>query len=133
MHSLSKCYRIFFVALLYLHSIQGKEFSRVNYQDKILPLLKTNCVRCHGADKQKGDIRLDTLSTDFLNDRRAAEIWHDASDQIKLGEMPPEDEKPLTSTERQLITEWIDSSLKNALQKMKGEQIEAVIRRLNRT
>jgi hypothetical protein len=133
MHSLSKCYRIFFVALLYLHSIQGKEFSRVNYQDKILPLLKTNCVRCHGADKQKGDIRLDTLSTDFLNNRRAAEIWHDASDQIKLGEMPPEDEKPLTSTERQLITEWIDSSLKNALQKMKGEQIEAVIRRLNRT
>jgi hypothetical protein len=68
-----------------------------------------------------------------LNDRRAAEIWHDASDQIKLGEMPPEDEKPLSSTERQLITEWIDSSLKNALQKMKGEQIEAVIRRLNRT
>ena len=133
MHSLSKCYRIFFVTLLYLHSIQGKEFSRVNYQDKILPLLKTNCVKCHGADKQKGDIRLDTLSTDFLNDRRAAEIWHDASDQIKLGEMPPEDEKPLTSTERQLITEWIDSSLKNALQKMKGEQIEAVIRRLNRT
>ena len=133
MHSLSKCYRIFFVTLLYLHSIQGKEFSRVNYQDKILPLLKTNCVRCHGADKQKGDIRLDTLSTDFLNDRRAAEIWHDASDQIKLGEMPPEDEKPLSSTERQLITEWIDSSLKNALQKMKGEQIEAVIRRLNRT
>jgi hypothetical protein len=118
---------------LYLHSIQGKEFSRVNYQDKILPLLKTNCVKCHGADKQKGDIRLDTLSTDFLNDRRAAEIWHDASDQIKLGEMPPEDEKPLSSTERQLITEWIDSSLKNALQKMKGEQIEAVIRRLNRT
>ena len=133
MHSLSKCYRIFFVTLLYLHSIQGKEFSRVNYQDKILPLLKTNCVKCHGADKQKGDIRLDTLSTDFLNDRRAAEIWHDASDQIKLGEMPPEDEKPLSSTERQLITEWIDSSLKNALQKMKGEQIEAVIRRLNRT
>ena len=133
MHSLSKCYRIFFVTLLYLHSIQGKEFSRVNYQDKILPLLKTNCVKCHGADKQKGDIQLDTLSTDFLNDRRAAEIWHDASDQIKLGEMPPEDEKPLTSTERQLITEWIDSSLKNALQKMKGEQIEAVIRRLNRT
>jgi hypothetical protein len=118
---------------LYLHSIQGKEFSRVNYQDKILPLLKTNCVKCHGADKQKGDIRLDTLSTDFLNDRRAAEIWHDASDQIKLGEMPPEDGKPLSSTERQLITEWIDSSLKNALQKMKGEQIEAVIRRLNRT
>ena len=105
---------------------------RVSFEKEILPVLKANCVKCHGANKQKGDVRLDTLSTDFLNDRRAAEIWHDASDQIKLGEMPPEDEKPLTSVERQLITEWIDSSLDNALQKMKGEQSEAVIRRLNR-
>ena len=128
-----KYYWLFFHALLYLHSIQGKEISTVSYQDKILPLLKTNCVKCHGADKQKGDIRLDTLSTDFLNDRRAAEIWHDASDQIKLGEMPPEDEKPLTSKERKLITEWVDLNLKNALQKIKGEGTEAVIRRLNRT
>ena len=55
------------------------------------------------------------------------------SDQIKLGEMPPEDEKPLTSKERKLITEWVDLNLKNALQKIKGEGTEAVIRRLNRT
>ena len=128
-----KYYRIFLLALFFLHSIQGKEISTVSYQDKILPLLETHCVECHGADKQKGDIRLDTLSTDFLNDRRAAEIWHDASDQIKLGEMPPEDEKPLTSKERKLITEWVDLNLKNALQKIKGEGTEAVIRRLNRT
>ena len=83
--------------------------------------------------KQKGDVQLDTLSPDFLNDRRAAEIWHDASDQIKLGEMPPEDAKALSSKERRLLTEWIDSNLEDALQKMKGEENEAVIRRLNRT
>ena len=103
------------------------------YTKEILPVLKANCVKCHGADKQKGDVRLDTLSTDFLNDRRAAEIWHDASDQIKLGEMPPEDEKALSSKERRILTEWIDSNLEDALQKMKGEENEAVIRRLNRT
>ena len=114
------------------YKLQGsKEISF--YTEEILPVLKANCVKCHGADKQKGDVRLDTLSTDFLNDRRAAEIWHDASDQIKLGEMPPEDEKALSSKERRLLTEWIDSNLKNALQKMKGEANEAVIRRLNRT
>ena len=105
----------------------------VSFEKQILPVLKANCVKCHGADKQKGDVRLDTLSPDFLNDRRAAEIWHDASDQIKLGEMPPEDEKTLSSNERRLLTEWIDSNLENALQKMKGEENEAVIRRLNRT
>ncbi|MBT5914878.1 MAG: DUF1592 domain-containing protein, partial [Opitutae bacterium] len=115
-----------------IHSARGSE-KNVSLEKEILPVLKANCVKCHGAEKQKGNVRLDTLSVDFMNDRRAAEIWHDASDQIKLGEMPPEDEKPLTSTERQLITEWIDSSLQNALQKMKGEQSETVIKRLNRT
>ena len=114
------------------YKLQGsKEISF--YSKEILPVLKANCVKCHGADKQKGDVRLDNLSPDFLNDRRAAEIWHDASDQIKLGEMPPEDSKALSSKERRILTEWIDSNLENALQKMKGEENEAVIRRLNRT
>ena len=78
-------------------------------------------------------MRFDTLSIDFLKDRTAAETWHDASDQIKLGEMPPEEENPLSEGERKLITEWIDSNLEKALREIKGEQSEAVIRRLNRT
>ena len=118
--------------LLLIHGAQGS-IKSISFEKEILPVLKANCIKCHGGDKQKGDVRLDTLSTDFLNDRRAAEIWHDASDQIKLGEMPPEGEKALSSKERRLLTEWIDSNLKDALQKMKGEENEAVIRRLNRT
>ena len=117
--------------LLLIHGAQGS-IKNISFEKEILPVLKANCVKCHGVQKQKGDVRLDTLSTDFLNDRRAAEIWHDASDQIKLGEMPPEGEKALSSKERRLLTEWIDSNLKDALQKMKGEENEAVIRRLNR-
>ena len=124
--------QITLLLLLLIHGAQGS-IKSISFEKEILPVLKANCVKCHGADKQKGDVRLDTLSTDFLNDRRAAEIWHDASDQIKLGEMPPEDEKALSSKERRLLTEWIDSNLEDALQKMKGEENEAVIRRLNRT
>ena len=124
--------QITLLLLLLIHGARGN-IKAVSFEKEILPVLKANCVKCHGADKQKGDVRLDTLSPDFLNDRRAAEIWHDASDQIKLGEMPPEDEKTLSSNERRLLTEWIDSNLENALQKMKGEENEAVIRRLNRT
>ena len=105
----------------------------ISYKNSIYPVLEEYCIKCHGADKQKGDVRLDTISPDFLNDRRAAEIWHDASDQIKLGEMPPGDAKALSSKERRLLTEWIDSNLEDALQQMKGEENEAVIRRLNRT
>jgi len=119
--------------LFFLHSIQGKEISSVSYQAQVLPILEKHCIQCHGPEKQKGDVRFDTLSIDFLKDRTAAETWHDASDQIKLGEMPPEEENPLSEEERKLITEWIDSNLEKALREIKGEQSEAVIRRLNRT
>ena len=128
-----KYYRIFLLALFFLHSIQGKEISSVSYQAQVLPALEKHCIQCHGPEKQKGDVRFDTLSIDFLKDRTAAETWHDASDQIKLGEMPPEEENPLSEGERKLITEWIDSNLEKALREIKGEQSEAVIRRLNRT
>ena len=119
--------------MFFLHSIQGKEISSVSYQAQVLPILEKHCIQCHGPEKQKGDVRFDTLSIDFLKDRTAAKTWHDASDQIKLGEMPPEEENPLSEGERKLITEWIDSNLEKALREIKGEQSEAVIRRLNRT
>ena len=133
MQSLFKYYRIFLLGLFFLHSIQGKEISSASYQAQVLPILEKHCIQCHGPEKQKGDVRFDTLSFDFLKDRTAAETWHDASDQIKLGEMPPEEENPLSEGERKLITEWIDSNLEKALREIKGEQSEAVIRRLNRT
>jgi hypothetical protein len=33
----------------------------VTYEKDIAPLLEHACVKCHGEDKQKGDIRVDTL------------------------------------------------------------------------
>ena len=56
--------------------------------DALKPFLRTHCIECHGPDKQKNEIRFDTLGTD-LTDRRTLEIWQDALDQLNLGEMPP--------------------------------------------
>ena len=52
------------------------------------PFLRTHCLECHGPNKQKNEIRFDTLGTD-LTDLRTLEIWQDALDQLNLGEMPP--------------------------------------------
>ena len=38
------------------------------------PFLKTYCIECHGAEKQKGDYRFDTLKTD-LSDIETLETW----------------------------------------------------------
>ncbi|MED5382346.1 MAG: c-type cytochrome domain-containing protein, partial [Verrucomicrobiota bacterium] len=33
----------------------------VEFASDVRPLLELHCVQCHGADKQKGDLRLDTV------------------------------------------------------------------------
>ena len=35
------------------------------FQKDILPILQKHCYDCHGADKQKGKLRLDTLDLNF--------------------------------------------------------------------
>jgi hypothetical protein len=102
------------------------------FKKDVLPVLQEHCVKCHGPVKQKGELRLDILSTDFLKDRAAAETWHDASDQVKLGKMPPEDEGPLSQKDREVLTEWIDRNLAEAFKKMQGTENSLVMRRLNR-
>ncbi len=47
--------------------------------DHVLP---THCYGCHGPKKQKAKIRFDTLASDFIRNRRAAETWHDALDAV---------------------------------------------------
>ncbi len=46
-------------------------------------------------ETQEGNLRLDQLSTDLLNDRAAVESWHDVLNVLDAGQMPPEDEPPL--------------------------------------
>lgn len=95
-------------------------------------VLEKHCFACHGPEKQKSKIRFDTLSTDLIQDRAAGETWHDALDAIHLGEMPPEDEPPLSSEERRLLTGWIQNQIDEAVAALKSTGSRVVIRRLNR-
>ena len=52
------------------------------------PFLDQYCFECHGAEKQKGDYRFDTLGTDLSN-LQTLETWQGILDQLNLGEMPP--------------------------------------------
>ena len=106
--------------------------STADFEKDVRPILEAHCFKCHGPEKQKSDIRLDTLSTDLLKDRPAAETWHDALNAVNLGEMPPEDEPELSSEERQTLTGWIDREIKLAVSAAKSTGGEVVLRRLNR-
>lgn len=54
-----------------------------------MAFLKDHCVRCHNAEKQKGDMRLDSMKS-RVGDGADAQLWQDVLDIINLGDMPPE-------------------------------------------
>jgi hypothetical protein len=80
------------------------------YSEKdIKPLFEKHCYRCHNDEKQKGDLRLDTVKFDFARER---ELWDKIEEQIITNEMPPK--KPFLSDEQRLkVTDWINAQKEN--------------------
>jgi Planctomycete cytochrome C len=58
--------------------------SALALQPNLGPLLAAHCVDCHGADVQKGGLRLDGDVS--------MEAWIKVHDKLVAGEMPPKDE-----------------------------------------
>lgn len=105
----------------------------IDFHKDIHPLLQTYCFRCHGSDKQEGNLRLDNLSIAILEDRAAAEHWHEVLNAVQKGEMPPLDEPQLTSDELARLTDWLNQSLKMAADAQRTTGGRSILRRLNRT
>ena len=75
----------------------------------IRPFLEQNCVKCHGPEKQKGEVRLDTLAP--VVDARARETWKRVLEQITLRDMPPEEEPPPASADRENAIAALETAL----------------------
>lgn len=80
------------------------------FADTIHPIMDKNCFECHNANKQKGDIRLDNVSWKMVNAKNVKK-WKNVFTEISEGNMPPEEEDPLTDSERNSILNWITRSL----------------------
>ena len=107
-------------------------FLAISASAKLKPFLKQYCHECHGAEKQKGDIRLDELGSD-LSDKDTLILWQDVVDQLNLGDMPPKKAKQHPSNaERQAVVASMTETLLAAYAKEKSTGGQAVIRRLNK-
>lgn len=85
------------------------DLDALSYQNDILPLLEEYCYRCHGEDKQKGDIQLSSF-----HDKRTLlkehKLWQDVIHVVREEEMP--DEEPLPSPEeRRMLVDWLEQTL----------------------
>lgn len=73
--------------------------------------LEKHCVRCHGAAKQKGELRLDQLSRDFKAGA-GAQRWGEVVEKVNSGEMPPKNEPKPTQDEIAAFVSSIDARIK---------------------
>gem|GEM_PF-314167 len=81
--------------------------------DIVTGFLQDHCVKCHGPDKQKGKLRLDTLSLEIGNSGQV-QPWQDVYAALNDGEMPPEDEPQPATEEEQPVLGHLKSTLKLA-------------------
>ncbi|MEY4831287.1 MAG: hypothetical protein RLZZ562_3083, partial [Planctomycetota bacterium] len=54
-------------------SLLGQE-PKVDFVREVAPILQAHCVSCHGADKQKGDLRLDAREHAFPVDEEERSV-----------------------------------------------------------
>ena len=97
---------------------------------EIRPFIEHHCVKCHGPEKQKGKLRLDTLPPDFT-DPRTAERWKEVVDSVSSHEMPPEEEPRPHSLDVAKFASWLETRLADA--ETAKRPPEVVLRRMNRS
>ena len=93
-------------------------------------ILDSHCIKCHGeGGKVKGKVNLKELrSANLLSSK--PELLESLIGVIKDREMPPEDEPPLSDSEREKLLEWLEVKLSDSI---KGQPfLPTPIRRMNR-
>lgn len=88
------------------------------YAERVQPLFDTHCIACHGARRQKGELRLDSFAAARLGGRsgRTVEPGDPKASQLMIRiELPPSDDRAmppsgklsLTPDEATVIRLWI--------------------------
>jgi mono/diheme cytochrome c family protein len=84
--------------------------------------IQKHCVRCHGPEKEKGDLRFDKLSRDF---KLGADThhWAEAMENVNSGEMPPKKDKEPKPTQAEIAA--FVASLDGALKEGRASRMAA--------
>ncbi len=114
------------------------------FRDLIAPTLANKCGRCHGAEKQKGKLRTDSLGALLTGGKTGAAVVpndptrgtlmtriHLAASDDK--HMPPIDEPQLNSSETELLSFWIahgaDADLKTSAVPASIRHVAPIVKR----
>jgi mono/diheme cytochrome c family protein len=90
----------------------------VDFQKEIAPIFQESCLKCHGPDKQKGDLRLDSKAAAFKGGKDGLVITPGNADKSDLyrrvilpegnDDVMPSKGDLLTKKQTDLIRDWIN-------------------------
>jgi hypothetical protein len=80
------------------------------FEGDVRPVLEKYCFGCHGAEKQKADLSLESFKTDAEAQKDRA-VWEKVLKNVQSRDMPPENKPQPSDVERALIAEWIDAKV----------------------
>jgi len=128
-----RCTDLFLVSLfMCMYVANGDESTdRAIMHERHRALLKTNCVSCHGPEKQKGKFRVDDLPF-TITTVEAAEKWQKVLNAMNSGEMPPEDEKQPTNVAKTDLLDDLSNAMVAARRTLSDQNGVITMRRLNR-
>jgi PAS domain-containing protein/cytochrome c553 len=81
-----------------------------NFQRHIRPMLDTYCFSCHGNGKSKGDVVLDQWP-DEATAVKDTELWQRVLAKVQNGEMPPDNKPQPSATDKQRLTQWVETKV----------------------
>lgn len=104
-------------------SFGAEHDSKQLYNDFVSPILNAKCGSCHGADKQKGKLRVDTYAEVMKggsegdtvipgNDKDSNLLFRVYLPTDDDEHMPPEDKEQLTEQETAVLAFWINAGAK---------------------
>jgi hypothetical protein len=99
-------------------------------KEALQPFLDSYCIKCHGPEKQKGQVRFDEALWEIA-DNDTAQRWQDVLDQLNGGDMPPEDEKQPPAHEMANVLDSLTGSVNAARKLLTDHGGEIKMRRLN--
>ena len=77
------------------------------------PFFQQHCTSCHGAEKQKADLRVDTLVINFDSPKIMGH-WEEIMNRVNSGDMPPAKEPRPQADDIARLAEWIAGQLRDA-------------------
>lgn len=103
------------------------------FQESVGPILKKNCLACHGPEKTEGRLRIDQLNPDLLTGPDVQQ-WREVFNALSKSEMPPEDEPDyaLADADRGRIVDWLSGELNTASLIRRNSKEHSSFRRLTK-